>query len=79
MKRTEMIETLRMVVDKLKAETILDLLERAGMEPPRLSGDRAQAHMLVYYDSSLNMWDEDFDRDPKLVETYNRRMNRKLI
>lgn len=59
------------------AEMVLDKIEAAGMKPPCVDGDKCQAIMNVYIDSTFNRWDEDFDKDEKLVAAYNRRMNRK--
>jgi hypothetical protein len=59
-----------------EADLLLRFIEKAGMKPPCVDGDKCQALMHVYIDPSFNMWDEDFEKDPKLVAAYERRMNR---
>ncbi len=83
MKRSEMLLKLQeMMIEapsdiEQATESILTRLEKAGMAPPCVDDDRCQAIMRVYYDSTFNRWDEDFDKDEKLVAAYKRRMSLK--
>lgn len=53
----------------------MDYVEELGMAPPQLDDDKCQAIMHVYYMGyTLRQWDEDFDKDSKVVEAYNYRM-----
>ena len=55
------------------AASILNAMERAGMRPPRVSEEDAQAIMHVYCGGNLNQWDEDIARDTKVQEAKARR------
>ncbi len=87
MKRSEMIELMVgyaldategwFAITTDEANLLLSFIEKAGMKPPCVDGDKCQAIMNVYIDSTFNRWDEDFDKDEKLVAAYERRMNRK--
>lgn len=84
MKRSNMVLQLQKVlthykhggsVEKLATE-ILNTVERLGMKPPHLGGEKYQALAHVYIDPSGNMWDEEFEQDEKAVAAYKRRMNK---
>lgn len=53
----------------------LEFLEtELGMRPPRLPEMHCQAIMDVYYGGyTFNMWEEDFEKDPKIVEALEKR------
>lgn len=82
MKRSEMVDTLADVLTRLtklnrgnskhRAKSILKALEELGMKPPALQGDHGQAVIAVYIYPDFNMWEEDFNKDPKLVEALRR-------
>lgn len=55
------------------AASILNAMERAGMRPPRVSEEDAQAIMSVYCEGNLNQWDEDVALDTKVQEAKARR------
>lgn len=64
--------------DTITGKTILDFLEELGMAPPCLPEDHCQAIMQIYYDGySFYKWEEDFQKDPKVVEALERILNRK--
>ncbi|HBI00873.1 MAG TPA: hypothetical protein DDY18_04535 [Flavobacterium sp.] len=57
------------------AANILNMVEKLGMKPPSLPSDHQQAIMQVYYDGyTMNQWEEDFDKDPKVVAALQRRL-----
>ena len=87
MKRSEMViriaETLRLEDEVAPsmclnvAEEVLKTIEQAGMLPPRLNEDKVQAIMSIYYGGySTHQWDEEFEKDEKVLEAYNRRLAR---
>lgn len=57
-------------------EKLLMAIEEAGMKPPALGGDEAQALMRVYVYPSFNMWDEEFHKDEKVAEAFKKIMMR---
>lgn len=59
------------------AEDILSRLEKAGMKPPRLPEAYCQAIMDIYIGGcSFNQWEEDIEKDEKVIESKTRRENR---
>ncbi len=80
MKRTDMLLRLQEILveapDDIEqaAQSILTRLEKAGMAPPCLDSDRVQCLLQIYFDPNFNMWNEEFEADPKLVSAYERRM-----
>jgi len=86
MKRSEILKLIEQVIhaDKdnsdvqTKAENMLNSLEQAGMMPPCLPENHCQAIMQIYYGGySFYKWEEDFQKDPKVVEALERILNRK--
>jgi len=56
------------------ANKFLSLMEEAGMKPPHVSEEDAQAILHVYYGGySLYQWDEDLEKDEKVMEMKTRR------
>jgi hypothetical protein len=54
-------------------ENMLRYVE-ATMRPPRTTDDNAQAIMHVYYAGyTLNQWDEDVEKDEKVMEAKRQR------
>ncbi len=48
------------------------------MRPPAIQDiDKLQALHSVYIDPTVNIWEEDFDKDHKVVEAYAKCMKRK--
>lgn len=79
MKRSYMIELMRLCPDcpAGSEEHILSMLEGHGMKPPTLPEDYCQAIMDVYYGGySFNQWEEEIEKDEKVMEAYNRRLKR---
>ena len=63
----------------LESELMLNFFtQELKLSPPPLSGDFAQALMDVYIDPNFNMWEDDFMKDPKLVQALNKIQSRKL-
>ena len=52
-------------------------LEKLGMGAPELDSDRSKAMTNVRVYPVYNMWEDDFDKDEKLVEEYKRILTRK--
>lgn len=88
MKRTEMLTKIsgfiesitegKVLFNETESDMLLTFIEQAGMGAPRLDGERCQAIMSTYYAGyTLNKWDEEFDKDSKVVEAYKKRMERK--
>jgi hypothetical protein len=71
MKRRDMILKLEEILveapEKLEeaAEYILFKLEKHGMMPPCVDGDKCQKLLRVYIDPNFNMWDEQFEEKMK--------------
>lgn len=49
------------------ATDILNRLEKAGMAPPGVSNDYGQALSHVYIYPDFNQWDEDVEKDEKVM------------
>jgi hypothetical protein len=91
MKRDEMVEILKQSVlkhmnceccynDFMMYSSILKELEDAGLKPPKLSQDKCQALMAVYYGGyTFNQWDEDFSKDEKAVAALERRQEHQKL
>lgn len=63
---------------KVVAERLLKIFEDSGFRPPALSSDHCEAITNVYYGGyTFNMWEEDFDKDEKLVVELNKILSRK--
>lgn len=82
MKRTEALRLIRTALlgeqidhDNFE-EQILTIVEKIGMKPPCVDSNRCQVLMQVYIDPSFNMWDEDFDKEERLLSAYNKRVSR---
>ncbi len=60
-----------------EADYILKRLEKLGMGPPCLDHDKCQVLHQIYIDPHFNIWDEDFEANPKLVEALKKRLGRK--
>lgn len=81
MKREEMVEKMNdfcmqngIGVSRWDLDRLLAHMIDAGMEKPRLEEMKCQAIMDVYYGGyTLNQWDEDFEKDPKIVAAFKRR------
>lgn len=80
MKRSDMLLKLQeMLVESSPsieeaANDILTRLEKVGMKPPALESMKCQAILDTYYEFyTFNMWDEDFEKDEKLVKAYEHR------
>lgn len=57
------------------AETFLDIVERIGMKPPRVSKEDCQAIMSVYYDGyTFYQWDEQLEADELVQKAKLRRI-----
>lgn len=86
MKRNEMIQIMKIAsatgpsavdMDKYLGN-ILDAMEKAGMKPPHISEEDAQAAMQVYYGGfSYNQWDEDLLKDEELQKAKEKRTDAK--
>jgi len=81
MKRSDALQIIKDYLDvndgKLNADQVLAIVEKLGMAPPLLDEDKCQAIMHVYYMGyTLRQWDEDFEKDNKVVEAYKRRLER---
>lgn len=83
MKRSYMIELINKGIlcpncPTGSAEQALSMLEDFGMKPPTLPEDYCQAIMHVYYGGcSFNQWEEEIEKDEKVMEAYNRRRSNK--
>jgi len=79
MKRSDFIEKIRASMGGLDAEEVLSKIESLGMKPPCLPENHCQAIMDVYYAGyTFNKWEEDFEKDDKLVKALERRLKRPL-
>lgn len=80
MKRSEMVERLEkdLAGSNLSAGTFLDVLQNVyGMKPPRLPEEYCQALMSIYMCGySLYQWEEDAEKDEKVVSFIERRRER---
>ena len=58
------------------ANYLLTKIEEQGMKPPSLSEDQCQALMDVYYAGySFNQWDDDFEKDTKVMAALKKRQD----
>lgn len=85
MKRSDAVSNIKAIVNNMSdfdittyaAENLLTKLEEMGMKPPTLPEDYCQAIMHVYYGGySFNQWEEDIEKDERIMEAYNRRLKR---
>lgn len=88
MRRTEMLTKIsgfiesitegKVVFNDTESDMLLTFMEQAGMQPPQMDDDMAQATMSTYYFGyNLNKWDEDVAKDPNVWKAYKKRMERK--
>jgi hypothetical protein len=80
MKRADALAKLKWYIEEQNAGQvcagqILNFVEGTlGLRPPRVSEEDAQAIMHVYYAGyTLNQWDEDIEKDEKVMEAKRRR------
>lgn len=78
MRKTEALakikEYLEINAGQLVPEQILAIVENLGMKPPSVDELKRQAIVDVYYAGyTFNQWDEDFEKDEKVMEAYKRR------
>lgn len=82
MKRSDAVSKLKTIVNNLlptfditthAAETILTELEKMGMKPPAPDVETCQAILSVYMWSDFNQWDEEIEKDAKVMEAKRKR------
>lgn len=56
------------------ADRLLGMLEASGMNPPSVDGETAQCMLSIYQFPSLNVWDEDVEKDEKVQYVKERRI-----
>lgn len=81
MRRNEMILKiqLELACEVEEAEAILNVVEKLGMKPPRVSEEDVQAIISVYYGGySYNQWDEELEKDTAVQAARERRRSRKI-
>lgn len=76
MKKSEALQVIKEYLDInnniLNPEQILAIIEKIGMNPPALDSKRYKALYSVYIEPSPYMWEEDFEKDKKVLEVYNK-------
>lgn len=75
MKKAAMVSKLiqaGFVSNSKEADHFFKLLDAWGFKPPTVSEEYAQALMSVYIDPSFCRWEEDLDKDPKIVAALER-------
>jgi hypothetical protein len=81
-RRTEMLLKLQEILVELPedleraSEELLTRIEKLGMAPPCLPSEYCQALMQVYMDPSFNRWEEDVEKDEKIMSAVRRRSRR---
>ncbi len=64
------------ILTKEEADKMLLALENIGMRPPSLPEMHCQAIMDVYYGGySFNQWEEDFEKDEKVMKALQKRLD----
>ena len=80
MKKSEAIQKIKTICKVKTLERAEEILNEllTFMRPPSQTGENAQAIIGVYMGASLSMWDEDFEKDEKLVQYRQRRAAAKI-
>lgn len=78
MQRADMVQWLksRLGTSKEEASDLLQAIEEMGMEPPRVSGYKAQALMNVYVYPNFNQWEETLNTDVEYLAALKRKLVR---
>jgi len=69
----------KVVFNSTESDMLLTFLEQAGMAPPVLEQDKSQSVISTYMFTSTRMWDEDFEKNKKLKEAYEKRIIAKNV
>ncbi len=83
MRRVEMVKRIADLLGKLPpnredaAELVLSSLERDGMAPPTLPSAYSQAITQIYIYPRYNQWEEQIEKDEKVINWIKNRRGRK--
>jgi hypothetical protein len=59
-------------VDREQVERALEIFEGLGMKPPSATGEFSKALTDIYIYPDYNQWDDDLDKDKKVIDYLNR-------